>query len=218
MIKKILKISFLYFFLSLLPISAKAFCRESSMSSLKELASNINVSYSYKIQDDYALFDVTLDNVFGEVYVLDENQNRYDYNKYNKGVLVFTNLSQGKNYAFQIYANGGECGDAYLTTVYATTPTYNRYYNSNICSNAKEYELCGRWVSHNLNYHDFVNKVKEYVEKKDNDKTIEDNKSIPTISYVLNFIEMYYVYIIITIVIVILLIKYIKYKRDTFGF
>lgn len=218
MIKKLLRIIFLYIFISLLPTNVEALCNNSEIASLKELASNINVSYSYKIQENYAVFNITLDNIFDEIYVLDENKNRYDYNIYNNGVLNFINYAQGTNYKFDVYANGGMCDGTYLTTIYATTPKYNRYYNLAVCDNAREYNLCGRWVTHNLSYNEFVNNVKKYIENRDKIEIITDDKNISTISYILNFIEMYYIYIIIVIVVTILIIKYIKYKRDTFGF
>lgn len=218
MIKKILRITFLCVFSFLLPIQIKALCDTSELARLKELASNINTSYDYRIENSKAYFDIIFNNVFSDLILVDPNGNQYYYDNYNKGQFIFNNYAQNNKYKFDIYSNSESCYDEYVSTIYVNTPTYNPYYQLSVCDDAKEYELCQRWVSHSLNRLEFIENVNNY--KIEKNKTIidEDNNKISTITYVFNFIRMYALHIIIGISIIIIIIKFIRYKKDSFGF
>lgn len=217
--RKTLKIFFMMFLFCILPINTKAisWCSNNEKASLKKLATNINVSYNYKINNNKATFDVTISNLLPNMYFIAEDGNKYYSNTTNNGEITFYNLVQGHSFRFDVYGNG-VCDDELLYTFYATTPTYNRFYNLNVCENAKEYKLCQRWVKHELTQNEFINEVKNYINDRDKNINIEEENKINPFSYVLNFIQMYYIHIIVIIAVIIITIKFIKYKKDTFGF
>lgn len=218
MIKKISKI-FVFCVLSfLLPGKIYALCDNSELAGLKELASNINVSYKYKIQNSDATFDISFDNVFSKMYLQDKNGNKYYSNVIEKNnQIVFYNYPDNKNYSFDVYVNGGECNGQYLHTIYATTPKYNPFYTFSVCDDAKEYKLCQRWTKHSLTSSEFKKNVQNYIAERDKITEIE-KKDETAISYILDFVRNYYMYIIIGIVLIIVVIKFIRYKKDSFGF
>lgn len=201
----------------LLPGKIYALCDNSELAGLKELASNINVSYKYKIQNSDATFDISLDNVFSKMFLQDKNGNRYYSNLTdNNNQIVFYNYPDDTSYSFDIYANGGECNGRYLHTVYANTPKYNPFYTFSICDNAKEYKLCQRWTKHSLSSSEFKKNVENYIAERD--KIVEIEKDETAISYILDFVRNYYMYIIVGIVLIIVIVKFIRYKKDSFGF
>ena len=217
--RKTLKVFFMMFLFCILPINTMAlsWCSNSEKANLKALATNISVSYDYKINNNKATFDVTISNLLPNMYFIAEDGNKYYSTTINNGEITFYNLIQDHSFRFDVYGNG-DCDDELLYTFYAVTPTYNRFYTLKVCDNAKEYKLCQRWVKHSLTQKEFISDVNDYINNRDEKTNVEEENKINPFSYVLNFIEMYYIHIIIIIVVIVIIVKYIKYKKDTFGF
>lgn len=202
--------------LCLLPASTKALCTSSDKARLKKIMSNINISYDYEMVKNNAIFSIKFSNLSPELYFTDQYGNYYtQYDANNE--IVLNNFSDGKSYSFAFYATG-KCNKEKIGTLYATTPTYNPYYKLSVCNNAREFELCQKWVSHSLSKDEFINKVNEYKNKNGIIDDTEVNKKISVIDFAMSFIRMYGLYIAGAIIIVIIVIKFIRYKKDTFGF
>lgn len=202
--------------LCLLPISTKALCTSSDKARLKKIISNINISYDYEMVRNNAIFSIKFNNLSPELYFTDQFGNYYtQYGDNNE--IVLNNFSDGKSYMFAFYGVNS-CTNEKVGNLYVTTPTYNPYYKLSVCDNAREFELCQKWVSHSLSRDEFINKVNEYKNKNGIIDDSEVNKTISVIDFAISFIRMYGLYIAGAIIIVIIVIKFIRYKKDTFGF
>lgn len=213
--KKILKY-LLILLVFLIPNTIKASCSSSEKARLKRIISNINISYDYEIINNDAVFSIKFSNLNPEIYFVDQFNNYYtQYNQNNE--IILYNFADGKSYTFTFYGTN-TCAGEKISNLYATTPTYNPYYKLSVCDNAKEFELCQRWVSHSLSRGEFINKVNEYKNKNEIIDNTEVNKQISIIDFAMSFIRMYGLYIAGAIIIIIIVIKFIRYKKDTFGF
>lgn len=202
--------------LCLLPISAKALCTSSDKARLKKIISNINISYDYEMVRNNAIFSIKFNNLSPELYFTDQFGNYYtQYGSNNE--IVLNNFSDGKSYMFTFYGINS-CSNEKVGNLYVTTPTYNPYYKLSVCDNAREFELCQKWVSHSLSRDEFINKVNEYKNKNGIIDDSKVNKTISVIDFAISFIRMYGLYIAGAIIIIIIVIKFIRYKKDTFGF
>ena len=217
MVKKI-KFIIILLLLCLIPKNVNALsCSSQEKARLKKIMSNINISYDYTMIQDNAMFSIKFNNLNPELYFKDQFGNvYYDNNLYNDELVLY-NYADGKSYTFSFYGTNS-CTDEKIGNLYVTTPSYNPYYKLSVCDNAKEFELCQKWVSHSLSRSEFIEKVNKY--KIDNN-IIDDskiNKKISVIDFIMNFIRMYGLYIVIAVSVIIIIIKIIRYKKDTFGF
>lgn len=210
----------IYFFILIIilvmPISSKAACSIEEKAKLKQIVSNVNMSYNYEIKNNSAVFSIKFNNVNSQIYFKDKNGNSYYGNE--NGEVILYNYNSGKSYSFDFYGTQS-CMSESVGKLYTTLPTYNPYYKLNVCDDAKEYKLCQKWVSHSLGRNEFIEKVNEYknvIKNKIDDSDID--KKISVIDFTLSFIRMYGIYILIVVSILIITIKYIRYKKDSFGF
>ena len=147
--KIISKILFTIAFFILFNVNCSALsyggCDSSTISVLKKLVNNINISYSYEIVDNNAFFDITLNNIPNNVYLVDSiNQKKYVYSDTENGELTingYKNINEGK-YIF--YVNNGICDGIKLGTKYYKLPIYNTRRNSGLCADIPNYSLCKR--------------------------------------------------------------------------
>lgn len=203
--------------LFLLPNNVNASCSSSEKARLKKIMSNINVSYDYQMLQDNAIFSIKFSNLHPELYFKDPFGNAYRTYDLNNNEIVLDNYTDGKSYLFTFYGVG-TCAGENIGNLYVTTPTYNPFYKLGVCENAKEFELCQKWVSHSLSRDEFVKKVNEYKDKNGIIDNTEVNKKISVVDLAIGFIKMYGLYILIGIIVIIIIVKFIRYKKDTFGF
>lgn len=199
----------------LFPSKVKGYCSVENKARLKQLVSNVNISYEYEMVGNNPVFTVKLNNVGPELYFIDKNGNA-NYGNSN-GEFVLNNYYNGQTYDFKFYGTT-DCSNEEVGRLYVTLPKYNPYYNLSVCDDAKEYKLCQKWVSHSLNRKQFVEEVNKYKQEISKIDDKEVNKKISVIDLTMSFIRMYGLYIAIFIIIVIITIKFIRYKKDTFGF
>ena len=206
----------LFFILLLVPtINVQAKCMYSDIAELKKIAANVNYSYTYRIENDKALFDITLTNLTPEIYFVDNiTENSY---KNKTGEIVLKNYNSGTSIIYNFYPNDNDCIDTVLYTIRVTLPKYNEFYNSPICADAQEYSLCQRWSSHNLDYNTFVDKISQYKSQKQmqqqNENKEVDNDSL--FHYIIVFLTDYYYLILLILGVIISLVAYIRNKKDS---
>ncbi len=203
--------------LCLFPNSVYASCSSTDKARLKKIISNINVSYDYQMVQDNAVFSIKFSNLNPELYFRDPFGNIYRTYDLVNNEIVLNNYSDGQSYTFNFYGTNS-CINQNVGSLYATTPTYNPFYKLSVCDNAKEFELCQKWVSHSLSRNEFIKKVNDYKEKNGIIDDSKINKEISVIDLAMSFISMYGLYIAIGIAIIIIIIKIVHYKKDTFGF
>lgn len=202
--------------LLLLPNNINAACSSSDKARLKKIISNINVSYDYQMVQDNAIFSIKFSNLHPEIYFKDSYGTYYRQYDENNEIILY-NFVDGKSYTFTFYGVG-TCAGENVGNLYVNIPMYNPYYKMSVCDDAKEFELCQKWVSHSLSRSQFIEKVNEYKSKKIVIDNNDVNKKISVIDFAMSFIRMYGLYILIGIVLIIIIIKFVRYKKDTFGF
>lgn len=220
MIKKII-IVLMAFFIGRLNILAITYygCDYSSISRLKSLVNNVNISYTYHESDSKIYFDVTLSNITDDLYFYDALTDReYHYSDTNNGEITINNYTEySGNYIF--YSNLSDCVGTKIGNKYFNFPRYNNYYNDPVCESVPNFSLCQKWVDNNYNYSEFIRKVEEY---KDNLNKKPDSK--PQIEYKTTWVDKlvslytkYYYLILLFIILVCSLIIFISRKRNSFN-
>lgn len=192
--------------------SVKAECSYQDISKYKSFVGNINISYSYRIDNSTAYFDVTLSNIPNGVYFEDSTTGiKYDTFKNNE--IIIKNY-MGTNVSYRFYSS--ICDDEFLGSKYLSFPVYNIYSTDELCKGIENFSLCRKWADVRYSYSDFALKVHEYKEsiKK---PTVEDN-TIYKKSFTERLIEFYinnYYYLLGSIIFVgVGLIIYLKKKNS----
>ena len=210
-------IKYVIFLLLILIIPKKidAACFTDDNARLKEIISNVNISYDYEIVNNKAIFSIKFTNVVPEIFFRDSLGNSY-YGDENNEVVLY-NYPDGQSYTFAFYGLY-DCSNNSVMIRYVNIPTYNAFYKLNVCKGAEEYKLCQKWVSHSLTRKEFIKNVEKY---KNNEIIVDDSKPdkmFSAIDFAVSFIKMYGLYILGGILIIIIVVKIVKYKKDTFGF
>ncbi len=202
-----------------IPISVSARslvdCDVTVLSSMKSLAANINISSNYRIDNNQAYFDVTINNITPDIYFIDNSTNiTYNYSNTNNGEITITGYTNIEKINYTFYSSDKECSGNMLTTKYVTFPNYNQYYGDEICKGIENYSLCKRWAKVTSNYDEFKTKVENY---KNNKPVIVEPEKPSVVEGVLNFLIKYIIAIIIGTIIIIGLISFKRHK-DRFDF
>lgn len=188
--------------LLLLPINVKALtCKYENLARYKKYASNITTTYDYQEYDNEVTFSVTLVNLRPEFYIVDTSTGQ-TY-QYVNTELTIPGYASGKSLIYEVYSNQSGCEGQLLYTVRVILPTYNRFYQAEICNDIKEYSLCQKWSSHGLTYSEFERKINAYKESLNNGNqgTTPLPKVEPTIlDYIFKIVGEYYYVILILII------------------
>lgn len=215
--KKLIKMSLLV--MLLIPLKINAYCKLEDKARYNSLASNIVTSYEYKENNGDVSFDITIHNVHNELIVVDTKTNkRYENNLNGLSNLVISNLKDGTNYSFKVYAKSGECSYRVFNTLYVSTPKYNKYYSDDVCNGASEYSLCQKWAEiGSMSYEEFKRNVEEYKKPKEEIIIAEEEKK-NWLYIISDFWANYYLYIIIVAVIILGIIIFFKNKKNKYEF
>lgn len=219
--KKFIKI-ILFIFFMILPIKAFGACSVDDKVRYLSLASNITTSYDYTEVNDKVTFSITIHNVHKDLVVKDNVNNRsYSSNRNDLNNYTVSNLKDGTNYSFSIYAKNGDCSYKLLNTVYVNLPKYNKYYKDSACTGIESYNLCQRWGEiGDINYETFKSKVEEYKNKSDVSDEIKDDdvKTTSIIEILGDFWAKYYIYITIGTIVLLIPIIIIVKKKNKYDF
>lgn len=219
--KKFIKI-ILFIFFMVLPIKVFGVCSVDDKIRYLTLASNITTSYDYIEANDTINFSITIYNVHKDLIVKDNiNNKNYSSNRNVLNDYTISNLKDGTNYSFDVYAKSGDCSYKLLNTIYVNLPKYNKYYKDPICNGIESYNLCQRWGEvGNIGYEIFKSKVEEYKKKSDVSTEIkEDNVKTRSIIEILeDFWAKYYLYITIGTIVLLIPIIIIVKKKNKYDF
>lgn len=216
--KNLIRISLLV--MLLVPLKVRGVCTVDDKMRYSSLATNITTSYEYKEQDGSVLFDVIIHNVHKDLVVVDNETNkRYENNIGDLNNLTITNLKDGSNYSFKVYAKSGDCSYRLFNTLYVTTPKFNKYYNDPVCNGVSDYSLCQKWVEiGNISYEEFKASVEEYKNPKKEVIESEENDNNNWLYIIGDFWSKYYLYILGGIIIVFVPIIIIRRKKERYDF
>ena len=156
--KKMLFIIVLMLFISNVKGLTYQGCSYSSISRLKSLVKNIDITYDYHINNGLAYFNVTMTNIQPNMYFVDTiTGTEYNYSNTNNGEITLTDYTN-TNGGFKFYSSLSECYGTNLGVKYYSFPNYNVYYNDPMCYGIEDYALCKKWVKTNYNYLEFEKK------------------------------------------------------------
>lgn len=204
----------------LIPFKVRGACTVDDKMRYNSLSSNITTSYEYKEENGNVLFNVTIHNVHRDLVVIDTTTNkRYQSSNNSLNNFTITNLKDGSNYSFNVYAKSGDCSYRLFNTLYVTTPKYNKYYSDPVCIGASDYSLCQKWAEiGNISYEEFKNKVEEY-KNPDKEVIIEEPDTENNWLYIIgDFWAKYYLYILGGIIIVLIPVMIIIKRREHYDF
>ena len=194
-------------------------CEYSEISRLKSFTSNINITYDYYIYNNQAYFNVTLNNIVPGMYFIDSTTGiKYNYSDTNDGEITINGYSNsGGNYKF--YSSLDKCYGVKLGNKYYSFPTYNRYYENELCKENKNYSLCQKWIKVTYSYDEFKKKIEDY--NKNNQ--ISDEQKQPIVVYnktvldiLVGFYVKYYYVILISIIVICAIIMVINRRKNKF--
>jgi len=217
-----MKKKILFFIVSILFINIDIYaltyggCDYSSVSELKALIGNINISYDYHMSGSNVYFDITLNNIPENVYFVDTLSNiTYTYSNTQNGELTIRDYT-GVSGSYKFYSAISACQGISLGTKYYTFPTYNPYYTSDICSDIKEFSLCQKWANVKYSKDEFERLVYQYkyASNMEENNEIEYNKSI--LDNIIEFYLKYYYLVLGGIIIVFGGAIIIKMRKDRF--
>lgn len=207
------------FFIFIFESEAK--CEYSEVARLKEYASNINISYDYRIQNGTVYFKTTLNNIIPQIYIIDNKTNiKYTYSNTNNGELVIDNYTDTSGDRYVMYASGGECDGKRLLSKYYSFPQYNIYYNSKECEGIQNYYLCKKWVSRGTSFNNFYENIEDYKNSQNEALSSEDEEDIiietSLVDEFFRFYAKYYYLILIPIISVCVILILYQRKKEKF--
>lgn len=206
--KKIL----IFFILLLFPLSTQAYyCDYDDYKEVQKKASNVNLMVDYEIENDKAVFTITLYNLKDEHYIIDPKTEKvYEYNGSD---TLEIKVEKPGIYSFEVYSEDNYCDENYLNKLYAEIPTYNKYYKDALCKGVENYKYCQKWFSGNITYDEFKKAVNDYKESlKVTPQEEPEYKSI--FDYLLEFYINYWFIILPTIIVAGIIGIILKKKQE----
>lgn len=117
------------------PLTAKADCDNQRMAELNKIAGNVQISYSYEVdENNIPVLTTNITNVTEDIYVIDMFGNVY---------RDFDNIASPNISYIYIYSNDPNCGGQLLKKG-LNYPMYNVYHNLDICNNNSS-PMCEIW-------------------------------------------------------------------------
>lgn len=207
--KKYFTYVFMLFLLIVLPIKVNAICDNSRKSELQKIAANITYGYDYIKEND--TFNITITNLNPNIYI-ENNDKVYRYSNSNE--LTLSGYKPGDNMRLYVY-DSEYCSVSALNILYINLPVKNKYYGTEICSDAQEYNLCQMWTNNNLTENEMREKINNY---KKTDSVYDETEQIDVKNYALELlIDIYikYYFIILPLIIIICVFSMYKLSKKT---
>ncbi|MFV0274767.1 MAG: hypothetical protein ACK5HL_00785 [Bacilli bacterium] len=205
--------------LLVIPLNIFAACNEDEKKQLQTLANEITIEANNASKE---FFSYTVLNINEKIYVKDNNNFIYNYDKNRKLKDVETvnpndtypgSAVSGGQYEFKFYGSTGNCKDEYLGKKIVNIKYYNPFSTNYKCQEDeyKDFKYCAKVLNSRINDKQFYDAIQQFnkdnaikepvIGNKTNEKDISD----------------YLIYIVITIIIILLamtLFVFIKNKKQ----
>lgn len=220
--KKRLLFLIILLFISIRSVSSLTYggCDYSTISRLKSLVTNVNISYDYYIENNRVFFNVTLVNITPGMSFKDSlTKNVYRYEDTNNGEITITGYT-GDSGNYKFYSTIPGCEKILYGTKYYKFPIYNEFYNDPFCS-GKDIDVCKKWVKSKITSQEFTKYIENYEKEQEKIKEEEKNNEIHNkglFDYISDVYVKYYYLILPLIIIACSLAIYVKRKKDRFKF
>lgn len=209
----------LFWLLLLFPLSVKAAnCDYQDMARYQKLASNINFSYDFVEANNSVTFNITVSNMPVDLYIVDTfTGNQFSYQTVGASETILYGYKPGANYKFNIVPYDEMCFGSVVLRKYINLPAFNAYYLDPVCNGAESFELCQKWVDHDLSYNEFVKQVKKHKISSNNNvvekEVIDENDFLNKI--IVGFLNNYII-ILLSIIMICTVGIVILAKKDKF--
>lgn len=209
-----MKKKILFFIIALLsPMMVNALnCSDEEYANVSKLASNVKLSYEYKIDENNNItYVITFSNLTSDMRILDNKLVKI-YQGFRTG-KDFSHISTvGGSYNYEIYSI--RCASK-LTNKTIHIPSYNKLAIDKRCNGLEEYNVCNRWSSYTADEEKFEKDLKAAKEdyKKRNETKIDNSKREYTfMDQLIRFVAKYLI-IIVGILLILILIVNLLYKK-----
>ena len=211
---KYLLFSILILFLNIFYVNAS--CTDDEITSLKELAKDIKVSYKHKgkVETDerilYNLFDVTVKNLTNEFYVFLPELSTKLISEDGGATIELDNGI----WHFKIYSS--QC-NIEVDEINVFLPKFNLFSLDPLCEgiNGDDFPLCGKYYEEDITYDEFEKSVISYREKNKIDNSFDSNGLKILINKIVRFVIDYKIYFIVSVIaLFLLIIMFIVIRRN----
>lgn len=195
---------------------ANAECTTEELSSLRQDADKVKVTYKHlgtEVNEDGIvidnMFDITFKNLTDDMYLRIDKFDEEWTEKNENGLIIFQ-IATGK-YKFSIYSK--KCQER-ITDINVKIPRFNSYSLDPLCDGIDEsdFPLCGKYYEYEISYDNFKTRVEDYrkknkIDKNDNNDASKEKFSINTIlSRILDFIDEYQLCLLISLIVILLIL------------
>ncbi len=206
--KKVCKYLFVFFAgLLVTPAITHAECGYERQAELSRIAANVQVGYSYQMENNYPIFTVNITNVTNDIYI-DESVNGQRIINISEATMNYK--GDNLNISFNIYSNDQNCPNEKLLTKYINIPKYNFLSTSDECKKYPNFKYCGVWLNTTTTLNQFNVALKEYVDLN------SANNNAPEYTFwesATMFFKENKVPVIIVLIVMALLIATVVYKK-----
>lgn len=162
---------FMIFCLFFSPLVIFAQCDNQRLSELNKLASNVQFSYTYTLdQNQKPVFTIHMNNLTDDIYVLDGYGNIYS----GAGEKNIPALD-GEEFEYTFYSNDVNCRDDKIVTRYFKLPFYNELYGSSQCKENPQFKYCNLWGETLVTNEEFIAQYNDYKNEESVSKTIDND-------------------------------------------
>lgn len=192
-------------------------CDYSTVSRLKSLVTNVNITYDYRYENDRIVFDVTLVNITPEMSFKDSvTSNVYTYQDTNNGEITIRGYTTNSG-SYKFYSTISGCERILYGTKYYNFPIYNEFYGDPLCAD-NDYDVCKKWVKSRITYKEFMDYINASNKEDTKPEKTEETDTRSLFDYIISFYVKYYYLILPFIIIACGLVIYIKRKKERFKF
>ena len=232
--QKIMFLSVISILFMVFCIDVNAECSYEESSKLKSIASNIYHDYFYKENDEKnsIAFTVRFENVLQQLKIYDvANQNVTPGKTYHYRVGMAAASIKNNKITYQervgdhfetrvIDLGTSTCNIDDILTITISIPSYNQFYQSDICKKYSENKMCDKWYQHNYTYEKFSSEVLASEKKQTNIKGEEKKeKGVTFFDILMEFLGKYYLSLIGTVILIVgIIVLYIDTKKKMTDF
>ncbi|MDO4963429.1 MAG: hypothetical protein Q4E75_04990 [bacterium] len=188
-------------------------CEYNKVSRLKSVVQNISISYDYRIVNNDVVFDVTISNLTKDIYLYDSyfNKNYYGVD----GEITIENYDINKN-SYSFYSNLEDCYGTFLGKKYVVFPSYNKYYEDDLCKGIEDFGLCKKWTKVSYSYEEFVKLVSEYKNTPKKEEYVQEVYEKNFWDEVALIYAKYYYYFLVPVILVCGIIVIVSKRKNKF--
>jgi hypothetical protein len=148
---------------------SNAECSYERQAELSKIASNVQINYTYGMQDKL-VFYLSVSNVPSDIYIVDP----YGWEiRSNVDDIEYTG---GTSHIFTIYSNDSNCYGKKLSTKYVNLPYFNEYSTDERCKTARGFKYCNLWLdTRSMNKEKFDIEYAKYMSNNNSTSVVEND-------------------------------------------